>query len=124
MNSHETEKGRSDHVVSSASSAQERRDWLRSWVRENPRATIELAKKALKDQFGLAVGTEVVANILRETQEELLQRGKEAAHVISAGVAAVVETPALILDIVNRMKAAGIRRIEILPTGYDVLFGT
>lgn len=97
------------------STSQERRAWLKDWVSGNPRATIEQAKSALKQEFGIGLGTELVATILRETQEELLRR----AGALPSEPATLSPS---IRDLVTQMKAAGIRRIEILEDGVDVLF--
>lgn len=116
-----------DHSGKTDSTPQERRAWLRAWAEQNPRGTIDAAKKALRAQFGVGVGTEAVASIIREVQTELLERGKASAepetihHTSISGIPSSI--PAVLFEIVALMRRGGIRRVEILPTG-SVLFGT
>lgn len=128
------------HPSSSESRAQkhERVKFVESWALDNPLATIEDAREALRQKFGIAVGTSIIANSLRMAKQLWESQRLEAAAKHTPMVppptpepAAPVEAPAPVpvaavavapteqterlTRIAQSMMAEGVRLVEILP---------
>jgi hypothetical protein len=91
----------------------DRLKFLEAWSLENPLATIEAARAAVRAQFGISLGTKVLSDTLRhakatwEAQRREIQSHQHGSEPIQVQVAAWAEG----------MRKSGIRLIEILPNG-------
>lgn len=126
------------------SSKKERADFLYQWADKHPHATIVDARKALLEEFGMAVGTAFIAETLKfarqvhgvdpKPQEKPLTAAQTATVAEVTGVpvpapapvaAAPAEVPTLsphsIQGIVQAMKALGLKKVE-LKEGGNVSF--
>jgi len=46
----------------------ERRQWLAQWATKQPQASIDTAREALQQHFGMAIGTDRISEILKEAR--------------------------------------------------------
>lgn len=102
--------------------------FLESWALENPLATIEQAREALREKFnGVAMGTKVISDTLRmsrqiwETQRKDSFEKKPAAETNPVAPKLAEVVPATIQQqiaaMAATMKSAGISLLEITPEG-------
>jgi hypothetical protein len=103
----------------------DRVQYLEAWVNENPLATIDEAREAVKAKFGISVGNKLISDALRDAKQRWEQQrraAREAQPVQPVIVPAAVTNPlppvqSAVKTIVEMMMANGIRAIEILADG-------
>lgn len=91
-----------------------RAQWLRGWAQQNPSATVSTARAALKEKFGIAMGTEYIAATLRAAREASGFTRKLAPPKFAEGSAASAES--VILGFVQQMRGMGFN-VELRMSG-------
>lgn len=90
-----------------ASTTQERRQWLETWMLEHPQATVNEAREALRGHFQVTLGTPIIAEVVRLTHE-------------AAGYRRAGSRTEAIADLAHQMRKLGVRKIETLASHYRV----
>ncbi len=107
----------------STSTPEERRSWFSDWALDNPGSTVEAARRALNERYGLAIGTKSITDILGEARK-IHADSKPQDPPAPIPVPAPLSVPNPILDLVEAAKKLGIKRLEISKDDYTVeLFG-
>lgn len=111
-----------------SSTTQERKQFLETWALNNPLATIEAARDALKAEFdGVAMGTKIISDTLREARR-LYEADFKAKHqaqvppslptpVAPAAPTSVSPIQQQVAFWSQQMQALGIRLIEVKDDG-------
>ncbi len=106
--------------------ATQKREYIRSWLRKNPGRTVKQAGDEVHAHFGETLGQNDLVNIVKSVQEEHRQTARRAygngdsdagpdisPKPTTGTQAALGSLP----SIVEQMKVAGIRMIEIREDG-------
>lgn len=106
-----------------SSSPEERRKWFSDWALDNPGVTVETARRAISDRFGMAIGTKAIIEILGEARQIHADMANPkpadrrvdvvlARDMAKEGVAPTpTENP--IRNLVELAKQLGIKKLEI-----------
>lgn len=90
--------------------------YLEAWADENPLATIEAAREAVRLKFGISLGTKIISDTLR-----MARQGWETKRKAGQSMQAQEEPGQSIQQQINTwvqgMKALSIRLVEILDDG-------
>jgi hypothetical protein len=103
-----------------AARAELRRSFLVAWARENPKATVQQAREAVRANFGVSVASQTIVEALRAAR---------AAATIEAWQEQVDGQPwgkplfPHVADLVQTMRARGLRRIEVDGDEIHVTIG-
>jgi hypothetical protein len=98
-----------------------REEFLAAWAMENPLATIEEAREAVRKEFGISLGTQILSKTMRLAKDSLESQRRATLKQEPVAVAPPPTAPAVLHEQINlwtaTMKAAGVRLIEILDDG-------
>lgn len=92
----------------------DRLKFLEAWALEHPLSTIEQARAAVREAFGISLGTKVLSDSLRNAKLLWEAKRQEISH---AG--GILDQPlqSQVGAWVEGMRKGGIRLIELLPDG-------
>lgn len=94
----------------------DRLKFLENWAVDHPLSTIEQARAAVRGQFGISLGTKILADALRNAKGLWEAKRIEMAHTPGGGL----EGQPLQVQVqawTEGMLKAGVRLIELLPSG-------
>ena len=103
--------------------------FLEAWALDNPMATNEEAREAVRSRFGISLGSEIISQTMRLAREAWESQRKAAAktHMPLEAPTAIIPEPQAptekapvqqqIQSWAKTMREAGISLIEILPDG-------
>jgi hypothetical protein len=100
----------------------DRVEFLNRWAMEHPLNTIEDARKAVRDRFGLSLGNQILSNAMRLARETWEAQRKSGRKPGALPAAPAEPSPAGDLHAqatawAAEMKAAGVRLLEVLEDG-------
>lgn len=99
----------------------DRQRFLDEWALENPDATIEEARVALRHRFeGIAMGTKAISDTLRMSKslwEDQRKQIRVSGGTLVAAVAPQTSAQAQITILAHAMELAGVRLLERHPDG-------
>lgn len=118
----------SEHKVAPASAEAratkaERLTFLNQWAMENPLKTIEEARQAVRERFGLSLGTQALSNAMRlardawEAQRRAATEGRPALPPRPQPAGGSEGGHEHVSWIANAMRQAGLRLVELLEDG-------
>ncbi len=103
---------------------EQKKTFLTEWTLQNPLATMNDVKAALRERFGETMGTDLIIEAFKHARAVAQRRAQEGLQpAAAAGAAPLVETTHSINSIVAAMKAAGMKKIEVQSDGtFEVTF--
>jgi hypothetical protein len=88
-----------------------RTEWLQSWAKEHPAASVHEAREAVKGQFDMSLGTTLVS--------EMMKGAREAAGLPPSRRGREPESLAKRMDVlVAELRALGVKKLEIEKDDY------
>jgi hypothetical protein len=106
-----------------ASTPEERRSWFSTWALDHPDSTVEAARRALSERFGMAIGTKAIVEILGDARRIHAENTNPSASTDTptAKVMQTTNNPAVdIRELVACAKRLGIRKLEIHDDNYVI----
>jgi hypothetical protein len=102
-----------------ASTTPQRIAWLKEWAGGRPEAAIHLAREAVKEKFGISLGTTNISTIMKEARANAGHPPSRQGRPVF--VAGTVELR--IKVIVDELRVLGVRRLEITDDNFraDIL---
>lgn len=107
------------------STPEERRRWFETWALDHPDVTVDTARKAISEQFGIAIGTKAIVDILDYVRG--LHRESRAMDKTIAASSNRDKTPMEpvgsgnpIKDLVEMARKLGVKRLEIKGINFSI----
>lgn len=109
------------------STTEDRRLYLQKWVTENPRATVAQARRVVLDEFGISLGTEYIAQVVRAAkrvhdEDRRRQRHREQGGIVPDEGPILFEGEPDLAALARVLKQAGVRSLEVDGNTYVVTF--